>query len=76
LSAVDTTDTKAMELKSLQDKHANELHKRREDVELLRTDIKALNARMESLASPFTSVLFCCLFCFVPLPLANMFIGR
>jgi Skp family chaperone for outer membrane proteins len=53
LSAVDTTDTKTAELKSLRDKIANELHHRREDVQFLQTELKALTARMQALASPF-----------------------
>jgi hypothetical protein len=50
LSGTDTTDTKATELKSLQDGIEHALQKRREVLALLQTESKALNDRMQALA--------------------------
>jgi hypothetical protein len=57
LSATDTTDTKAVELKSLQDDIEHELQKRREVLALLHTEGKALNERMQALASQSLSLI-------------------
>jgi hypothetical protein len=53
LSRMNFTDTKALELKSLQDGIANQLERRREELALLQAEAKTLNDRMQSLASSF-----------------------
>jgi DNA anti-recombination protein RmuC len=53
LSGTNTTDTKAVELKSLQASIANQLERRREELALLQAEAKKLNDRMQSLASSF-----------------------
>jgi hypothetical protein len=50
VSGTDTTDTKARELKSLQDEIEHALQKRREVLALLQTESKALIDRMQALA--------------------------
>jgi hypothetical protein len=57
LSGTDTTDTKAVALKSLKDGIEHELQKRREVLALLQTESRALNDRMQSLASQFLIVI-------------------
>jgi peptidoglycan hydrolase CwlO-like protein len=54
LSGTDTTDTKAVELKSLEANIANQLERRREELALLQSEAKSLNERMQSLASLLT----------------------
>jgi hypothetical protein len=53
LSGTDTSDNKAIEIKSLQANIANQLERRREELALLQAEAKTLNDRMQSLASSF-----------------------
>jgi hypothetical protein len=66
LSGETTTNTKTTELKSLQAGIANELEMRQDELDLLLAEAKTLNDQMQSLASPFTTRLFCVGFAFPP----------